>query len=618
MKKYLLLLLFATFAFIPVGPFPAYAAETPGATETVDSVDRMAGEVLKHFPRAEGHVTYAEGQKVKLDIGSSDGLTPGMDVFLFRPGTPIRHPVTKAVLGTREEALGKMTVTEVRDKEAEGEIKELLVTQVIAGDIARLSTEKARLLLGVPGKDYNELAADRLFGLLRGSGRFDIVGTEEIPDKPLDAGSAAKLIAGKNALWLVSINTAPTNRPDRTRVEVSLVGSDGAVVEKQGGTVDVTSDVYKEKVLEYPLVKGEHRDFFHVEDLPYRARHMAAGNITGEGKTELAVSDGRKITVYRLEGGRIKELWAEAAQPTNEHLDVECADLNGNGRDEVYVTNFVGNRLESYVIEYDGTGYKRIAGPEPLFFRVLDVPGKGRKLITAGLGKDAPYSGVINEYKWDKGALVKAGRFPLPSRIKDPYGFVLVDIATDKDVAGGPKPAASPQIVWIDDSDYLQVLDAKGKKLWKSPERYGGYDNFFEIDSKAMTIEGTDNRGKIKGKLIVRDGPEGGKEIVLTKNIPVTHLLRRVKGYSGAEIYSLAWENGGMAVRWSIKSIEGYLADIFIGGATNSGREEIAIITDPTFKFVKASKTLPMGSVGSVKELFADRSTLLIYKIPQR
>jgi hypothetical protein len=95
-------------------------------------------------------------------------------------------------------------------------------------------------------------------------------------------------------------------------------------------------------------------------------------------------------------------------------------------------------------------------------------------------------------------------------------------------------------------------------------------------------------------------------------------VLRRVKLYSGAEIYSLAWNGSAMETRWSIKNIEGYLADIYLGDVSNKGREEIAIITDPTFKYVKSSKALPLGSASSLGNIVADTASLLIYKVPQR
>ena len=104
----------------------------------------------------------------------------------------------------------------------------------------------------------------------------------------------------------------------------------------------------------------------------------------------------------------------------------------------------------------------------------------------------------------------------------------------------------------------------------------------------------------------------------LTRNIPTTNMVRRIKLYSGAEIYSLAWNGSAMDTRWSIKDIEGYLADIQLGDVSNKGREEIAIITEPTFKYVKSSKSLPLGSAASLGNMVADTASLLIYKVPQR
>lgn len=608
---------FPVLAFILLCPVVSFSAD---AKDPVDTIERMAGEVIKHYPRAEGKVASADEKTVTVDIGSADGLKPGMELYLFRPGKLIKHPVTKAVLGTMETSLGSMVLLQVGEKESTGELKELLVTRIIEGDIARTSDKKTKLLVGVHGKDPNELVLDRLLNIMRSSGRFDVKGPVELPKEfPLGADPARKLLLENGSDNLLALSTSPTKNANRIQASLTLYGADGGTSEKQEGLLDSTSDVYAEKEMDYNIVRGEHRDFYHLENLPYRAKHFTAGNINGEGKTEFAISDGHAIIIYRLEGGVLKELWREAAVTGNEHLDVECADLNHNGRDEVYVTNFNGGVASSYVIEYDGSRYQKVADSVPLLFRVLDVPGSGKALIATTVGKDAPYSGIIDEYKWKDGSLVNAGRFPLPGKIKDPYGFVLADLVHDKKGAAPEEgPLAGLEIVWIDDSDYLQVLSSKGKRLWKSPERFGGYDSFFEVDQNSLALANVDNRGKVKGKLIVRGGPEGTTEIVLTKNIPVTNMVRRIKLYSGAEIYSMAWNGSAMDIRWSIKNIEGYLADIHLGDVSNKGREEIAIITEPTFKYVKSSKSVPLGSAASLGNIVSDRASLLIYKVPQR
>jgi hypothetical protein len=589
-------------------PAPAVAPAPPA-----DTVDRMAGVVLNHFPRAEGKVISADEKTVTVDIGAASGLTVGTVVYLFRPGKPIFHPVTKEILGYREIPLGSFVVKELKDREATGELKELLVTRIIPGDTARLSTEKTKLVFA-PAGDVNELVRDRLLNILRDSGRFEMLGVKELPK-----GAGQKDIAGlakdKGAQDVVVLSTSPTKRQDRTTVEIKLYASDGSVVENLSSLVDSTSDVYKVKEMDIPLVTAERRDFYHMDELPYRAKHFAAGNIMGDGKTELAISTGSRIIIYRLEKGVLHELWREPDALPAEHLDVECADIDGDGKDEVYVTAYGNGNAASYVIKYDGSNFKRVYGPEPVLFRVLDMPDGKKKLLTTTVGMDAPYSGMIYDTVWKDGVPVRQGTFSLPYKIKDPYGFAIMEIA-GKDKHG--KKIKVPAYVWIDDDDYIQVLDSKGHKLWKSSERFGGYDNFFEVDEKKLAFPGADNRGKVKGRVIVRTGPGGGKEIIITKNNATTNAIRRWHGYSGAEIYSMTWNGTGLDRLWSITNIEGYLADICVGGVSNNGREDIAILTDPTFKLEHKSKTMPLGGANSLKGFLEDRSKLLIYKVPQR
>jgi len=617
MKKYLALYLLVLCAAI--FPGTSIAAET-APTDKPEKVETFADAVVSHFPRAEGHVTFAEDRKVRLDIGSDAGLMPGMTIYLFRPGKPIIHPVTKKVLGTREEPLGSMVLAEVKGKESEGELKELLVTRIIPGDVGRLSTARSKLLVALYGKDVNETVVTRMFSELDRSSRFDLLERIEVTptEGGLTAADAAGMAAANKSDDLLVIKTTPTKRQTRTNVDITLYASDGKVMEHREGLVDVTSEVYGENVMEHPLVRGEHRDFYHMQNIPYRGKFMAAGNIMGEGKTEVAISDGNKVIVYRIEQGTMRELWAEAGSDANQHLALDCADLDGDGKDEIYVTNFVGETFSSYVIAYDGTSFKTVYGPAPFCFRILDVPGAGKKLITSGVGSYAPYSGVLSEYRWERGTLVKAGVLELPGKIKDPYGFVLADLVPENDKKDGD-PFMNLEIVWVDDSDYIQILDMKGKRLWKSKDHYGGYDSFFELDKRKFTLPNVDNRGKVKGKLTVMDGPEGGKEIILTKNIPMTYVTRRFRGYSGAEVYALAWDGKEMSPAWSIKNIDGFAADIYVGDVTNSGRQGVALLMDPTYKLDKAGrKKMPIGNVGALKNIISDNSTLLVYKMPQR
>lgn len=589
----------------------------------VSTVEDMAAEVIALFPRAEGRVTSAEGGAVSLDIGSGAGLKPGMEVFLFREGRPIIHPVTKAVLGSTEEKLGSAVLTGVEDGFSEGRIDSLLVTRIVPGDTARLSTEPVALRVRVEGSGYDAVLFDRLLRELRASNRFEIsvpeqTGGDGAPDEKEGAGTEAG-----RAAYVLGFSTSPSPEERKMVAGLTLVSAGGDRLLDIARSVDATPEVYDETLMDYPLVRGDYRDFYIIEELPFRGRHMAVGNVAGDSGKEVVVSDGQGIAVYRFEGRILREVWREEPYIKNNHLSVECADMNGNGLDEIYVTNFDGDALSSYVVEYTEGGFKRICAPVGLFFRVLDVPGRGRMLITTTKGSASPYSGIIYEYSWNDGALVKGEKVNLPDRIKDPYGFVLVDLVSEKkkDEGGdddGKGPFDGLEVVWVDDSDYLQVLDMDGKRLWKSGEHYGGYDNYFELDKRSLALPTVDPRGKVKGRLIVREDEAGRKTVVLTRNVPMTYVTERFKGYSNADIFALFWNGTEMEADWSIRNIDGYIADIYMGEVAGQGRDEILVLVEPTMKILKKSKSLPLGSVGSVGNVTADRSSLLVYKVPMR
>jgi FG-GAP-like repeat len=614
----LLLLCFLPFSHT------VYAAEKQAENQGKNTIERMASEIVALFPRAEGKVTGSDDKDVELDIGSDDGLKPGMTVFLFRPGKPIIHPVTKVVLGNTEESLGSIELTSVDAKKAAGVIKELKVTRIIPGDIARLSTEPARILVSADGPSYDTVLFDRLMRTLRESRRFDVAATIQRPGaEPPGKDEASKIAAGEKASYLLCFSSAPSTEKTSTDVHLKLFGADGETALDVSEAVDATPEVYDEKTMDYALVREDYRDFFITEDLPFRGKHMAIGNVCGDGAPEVVVSDGVNLVVYSFNDRILRELWRDPGRNSNSILSVECADLNGNGLDEIYVTNYSEGEVRSWVVEYVDGAFKTICGPVGLFFRVLDVPGRGKMLITTTKGSDSPYSGIICEYKWKDGQLVKGEELDLPSKIKDPYGFVLVDLIPDKvDGKAGKEAKKGPfdglEIVWVDDSDYVQVLNMDGDRLWKSPERYGGYDNFFEVDNRDLALPNVDPRGKVKGRLIVREDPSGQKVVVLTENVPVTHLINRIKGYTTSDIFGLYWDGTKMDTAWGIRNIDGYIADIEIGEVVKKGREDIMVLVDPTFKIEKKSKTLPVGSIGSITNLVSDKSSLRVYKVPLR
>lgn len=91
-------------------PSPLLAQEAQ-ALETV--VADLAADLAQHFPIISGDVMGVEGEQISLNVGAQDGISAGIQLELFREGEILTHPISGAVLGRVEEALGTIVVLQV-------------------------------------------------------------------------------------------------------------------------------------------------------------------------------------------------------------------------------------------------------------------------------------------------------------------------------------------------------------------------------------------------------------------------------------------------------------------------------------------------------------------------
>ena len=102
------------------------------STNMVESlVEKVAINVYNDLPLVEGFVVSVENDLIYLDIGTLVGLRKGTKCVAYREGEPIKHPITKEILGKRVTKLCELVVIEVQERlavskivgKAEGDLK---------------------------------------------------------------------------------------------------------------------------------------------------------------------------------------------------------------------------------------------------------------------------------------------------------------------------------------------------------------------------------------------------------------------------------------------------------------------------------------------------------------
>jgi TolB-like protein len=100
------------------------AAENVKSTAAVrlqDLVVQMSEKIIRNFP-LEGYIVNKTDSKVTIDLGRVAGVKEEMEFSVYKEGKIIKHPKTGAIIDVQRIETGKIIITDVRDKIAEGKI----------------------------------------------------------------------------------------------------------------------------------------------------------------------------------------------------------------------------------------------------------------------------------------------------------------------------------------------------------------------------------------------------------------------------------------------------------------------------------------------------------------
>jgi len=571
------------------------------------------------FPAVEGYVVSASGDEVYVDLASKDLLQPGMELQVYRPGGEMVHPVTKQVLGTYEKSLGVLRLTEVREKYSRGVLDSAgAASGIVPGDRVRLSARRLRALLHVsgaaPGIEIGPLA-QALLARGEESGRFAMV------DEPAWAPSLAALgapwetvgadpaalrrlgeLAAADLLLQARIQAGPV---PGVAVEVRSLRT-GAVLGElsqrwptaPGAPVAAAPAAARASVAAAPAPaeppaaaaaaapsapaapavaappappaaaeKAQASRDSVARDLSSPARGLAAGDIIGEGKVEVLLTDGVKLALYRWEPQSLVWRWDEEGRGGRRVLSLDAADVDGDGQVEVMVTTVKRGRVTSELRRWRD-GALRVAGTiDGVYLRACARAGASPVLLGQRSGIGEVVAGRVEQYRLREGVIERVEGSALPKGVGI-FGLALA-------------PAEGPVVLYsLDRAGYISGLDAKGAALWRSTRPYGGYPSplpaaelFGQVVADDPEFE--EQMRAFQGRLLARPGPDGVR-LIVPRNFsdsPVT--LPRMRSFGQGEV--VVFEGAPVSLEETRRSraYDGYVADVALADIDGDGVPEV-------------------------------------------
>ncbi|WP_224984637.1 hypothetical protein [Geomonas agri] len=303
------------------------------------------------------------------------------------------------------------------------------------------------------------------------------------------------------------------------------------------------------------IVKAPSTEIVHSETTPGWISQRITGILSGVatwGTKDAVVADTSGIHVYRP--GTKLQLVAEAALPG--HMKILAIDAMGpeaNGRVLIFVTILDRDNIASRIYALQNDTLKLVAEEVPYMFRAVAAYGGPKKLYAQQMGRTEDFYGDVYEASIvDKGV-------KLSNPIKMPRYANIFNFNLFRDQAG------KSYLTAFSESGYLLVYSDTGEELWRSSDKLGGSETYFQRrdwENERANLNPFRTRF-LEQRITVTDKGE-----ILVPQNSGFFVMGNLRSYSKYSMVDFTWNGSSLEEKWRTKQSQNYLADYSYNPAT--------------------------------------------------
>ncbi|MEW6502125.1 MAG: FG-GAP-like repeat-containing protein [Thermodesulfobacteriota bacterium] len=289
---------------------------------------------------------------------------------------------------------------------------------------------------------------------------------------------------------------------------------------------------------------------------------MDVGDVDGDGQDEVILADRSEVGIYKRDGKKLQKVGQIATIAKYKIHYVSVADLNHNGKAEIYVSAADEKEPNSFAVEWQGKNKVEYLFKDARWYiRTLELPKEGMTLLGQRAAVSKPIMPGVFRLDLVKGDLVKGAQVQLPEWV-NVFDFAIADLDSD----------GSNEVVAIDQYDRLVVAKQSGTTLWKSDDFFGGTNRFIggrsAMGQKGAMDDTGDPEGRtyIPSRMVIADlNKDGVVDVLVNKNLSTSsRLFKNMKNYPSGELHALTWNGIALTEIWRTRKIDGYIADYLL------------------------------------------------------
>jgi hypothetical protein len=281
------------------------------------------------------------------------------------------------------------------------------------------------------------------------------------------------------------------------------------------------------------------------------ANLMAAGTTLPDGGREIFLAEDRRLSYYR-QGAEMKLVAETEFKNSEKILSLDTIE-GSDGTLDIYVTIVRSAELESQVWQVKGDKLVQVATKLPYYFRSISLAGGPKKLYAQSMGPDADF------YKDVAEATRTGSVITLKNPVKMPRYGNLYSFNQFRD------REAKTFTVVINPDGYLIVYDQGLTEMWRSNDKFGGSELFFQKDDADPRVTGNMFRSIFMNQR-VQVTAKG--EVLVGKNDGFW-VIGDARTYKKGAVYNMVWNGSSLEEKWRTRDTQNYMPDYFYDEAKN-------------------------------------------------
>jgi hypothetical protein len=290
--------------------------------------------------------------------------------------------------------------------------------------------------------------------------------------------------------------------------------------------------------------------------LPGAANLMAVGKGLPDGGREIFLAEDRRLSYY-IQGAEMKLVAETEFKKSEKIISVDTVEA-GDGSLDIYVTIMRSAELDSQVWRVKGDTLVQVAKNLPYFFRSFSLAGGPRKIYAQSMGTDADFYDGIAEVTRNGSSVILKDPIKMP-RFGNLYTF---NQFRDKD--------GSTLTVVINPDNYLVVYDRELNELWRSNDKFGGSELYFQKEDSNPSA----SLQKFRSIFLNQKVQVTSKGDILVGKNDGFWVLGDARSYKKGAVYNMTWNGSSLEEKWRTRDTQNYMPDYYY----DEGRNELLIL----------------------------------------